>query len=327
MREPFHWQVSEAEAGERVDRHVARRLEVPRNQIQRWIAEDRVTINRRPVKASTILDAGDAVVCHPPTEPSRTGLAPEAGPPLEVLFEDAELVVLNKPAGMAVHPGAGRQTATLAHYLLHYYPEMSTVGGPGRPGIVHRLDIDTTGILVVARSERAYLHLSEAFASRAIRKIYLAIVFGTPPSSGEIELAIGRHPRDRKRMAIRRNGRPARTRYRCLRSVRGLSWLELELETGRTHQLRVHLKAIGHPLVGDPVYGEARWRGLERSLERPLRLFPRPALHAWRLALTHPTTGRSIKFEAPVPEDLRQLWLETTGESPPVDAVKSPDSP
>ncbi|MCP4663374.1 MAG: RluA family pseudouridine synthase [bacterium] len=318
MSEPLHWLVPEAEAGERVDRHVARRLEVPRNQVQRWIAEDRVTINRRPVKASAILGAADTVACRPPAESDRAGLEPEVGPPLEVLFEDAELVVLNKPAGMAVHPGAGRRSSTLAHYLLHSYPEMSAVGGPGRPGIVHRLDIDTTGVLVVARSERAYLRLSEAFASRTIRKSYQAIVYGTPQSSdGEIELPIGRHPRDRKRMAIRRNGRPARTRYRRLRSVRGLSWLQLELETGRTHQLRVHLKAIGHPLVGDPVYGEARWRGLERSLERPLLRFPRPALHAWRLAFTHPTTSRSLEVEAPVPEDIRQLWLETTGEAPP----------
>ncbi len=318
MNEPVHWQVPEAEAGERVDRHVARRLEVPRNQIQRWIAEDRVTVNRRPIKASAILGAGDTVACRPPEEPDRAGIEPEVGPPLEVLFEDAELVVLNKPAGMAVHPGAGRRSATLAHYLLHRYPEIAAVGGPGRPGIVHRLDIDTTGVLVVARSERAYLRLSEAFASRAIRKCYLAIVYGTPQDAGLIELPIGRHPRDRKRMAIRRNGRPARTRYRCRRSVRGLSWLELELETGRTHQLRVHLKAIGHPLVGDPVYGEARWRGLERSLEGPLLRFPRPALHAWRLGLTHPTTDRSLEVEAPVPEDLRQLWRETTGEAPPL---------
>jgi 23S rRNA pseudouridine1911/1915/1917 synthase len=223
--------------------------------------------------------------------------------------------VLDKPAGLTVHPGAGRPSGTLVHRLLARYPELAGVGGPGRPGIVHRLDRGTSGVLVVARNPRAYAALSGAFAARTIGKRYLAVVYGAPrPAAGEIRAPIGRHRERRKEMTVRPDGRPAWTGYRTLAApaASGLALVELDLGTGRTHQIRVHLKSIGHPLVGDPVYGEARWRGLPRPSQAALASFPRPALHAWRIALPGPGPSRRV-FEAPVPADLRRLWEQAAG--------------
>ena len=311
------WTVEPETAGERLDRHVATRLDAPRNQVQRWIAEGLVRVNGRQAKPSAVLAAGDRVACAPPA-PKEDRVLPEPGD-LRVLHEDAELVVIDKPAGLAVHPGAGRATGTLAHRLLDRYPEMAGVGGPGRPGIVHRLDQGTSGALVVARTPAAYARLSRAFAAREVEKRYLAVAYGAPsPRSGVIEAPIGRHPQRRQEMAVRAGGRPARTGYRTLAAAAGISLLEMDLATGRTHQIRVHLKSIGHPLVGDPVYGEARWKGLPRAVQASLRDFPRPALHAWRLAFRHPETGERLAFEAPVPEDLRGLWETVTGERVPI---------
>lgn len=306
------WTVEPEAAGERLDRHAAARLEAPRNQVQRWIAEGLVRVNGREAKPSTALAAGDRIECDPPT-PREERVLPEPGD-LRLLYEDADLVVIDKPAGLAVHPGAGRATGTLAHHLLDRYPEMAGVGGPGRPGIVHRLDQGTSGALVVARTPAAYARLSRAFASREVEKRYLGIAYGTPsPPSGMIEAPIGRHPQRRQEMTVRQGGRPARTGYRVVAAAAGISLLAMDLATGRTHQIRVHLKSIGHPLVGDPVYGEARWKGLPRSVQAFLRDFPRPALHAWRLAFRHPGTGEPLRFEAPVPEDFRMLWERVTG--------------
>jgi 23S rRNA pseudouridine1911/1915/1917 synthase len=306
------WTVEPAAGGERLDRHVAARLEAPRNQVQRWIAEGLVRVNGREAKPSAAVAAGDRVECAPP-ERREERVLPEPGD-LRVLYEDAELVVLDKPAGLTVHPGAGRSTGTLAHHLLDRYPEMAGVGGPGRPGIVHRLDQGTSGALVVARTPGAYAHLSRAFAAREVAKRYLAIAYGSLlPPAGTIEAPIGRHPQRRQEMAIRSAGRPARTGYRTLAAAAGISLLELDLATGRTHQIRIHLKHVGHALVGDPVYGEARWKGLPRAAQGPLKEFPRPALHAWRIAFRHPQTDEPLALEAPVPEDLRGLWETVTG--------------
>ena len=307
------WTVGEEDAGERLDRHLARRLDHSRHQIQGWIADGRVHLNGARAKASRKLEAGEEVVCRPPEESPDPRLVPEDGP-LHLLHEDDHLVILHKPPGIAIHPGAGRERGTLANYLLARYPEMAAVGGPGRPGIVHRLDLDTTGVLAVARSELAYRRLSTAFAERTVKKTYQAIGYGSPSKEADlIDLPIGRHRGDRKKMAVRRDGRPARTHYRRVASAAGLSRFELDLETGRTHQIRVHLKAIGHPLVGDPVYGEARWRNLERAHRKTLEGFPRPALHAWRLALQHPGSDQPVAFEAPVPEDMKTLWQTVAG--------------
>ncbi|HEY7216215.1 MAG TPA: RluA family pseudouridine synthase [Thermoanaerobaculia bacterium] len=308
------WIVEAAAAGERLDRHVAARLDAPRNQVQRWIAEGLVRVNGRLGKPSSPLTAGDRIEASPPA-PREERISPEPGD-LRVLHEDAALVVIDKPPGLAVHPGAGRATGTLAHHLLDRYPEMAGVGGPGRPGIVHRLDQGTSGALVVARTPAAYARLSRAFAAREVEKRYLGIAYGAPePPAGIIAAPIGRHPQRRQEMAVRPGGRPARTGYRTLAVGAGIALLEMDLATGRTHQIRVHLKSIGHPLVGDPLYGEARWKGLPRPVQAALRDFPRPALHAWRLAFTHPATGEPLAFEAPVPEDLRELWEKVTGEA------------
>jgi 23S rRNA pseudouridine1911/1915/1917 synthase len=306
------WTAGPEDAGERLDRHVAARLDTPRNQVQRWIEDGLVRVRGRLAKASHPVAEGDEIECSPP-QPGDDRVQPEEGD-LRVLYEDADLVVLDKPAGLTVHPGAGRTTGTLAHHLLARYPEMAGVGGPGRPGIVHRLDQGTSGVLVVARKAAAYHRLTRAFAAREVDKRYLAIAYGEPkPPEGTVDAPIGRHSLRRKEMTVRTDGRPARTGYRVLASRAGISLVELDLATGRTHQIRVHLKHLGHPLVGDPVYGEARWKGLPKAAQNRLRDFPRPALHAWRLAFRHPVGGSSLAFEAPVPEDLRELWVGATG--------------
>lgn len=306
------WTAGSAEAGERLDRHVVARLDAPRNQVQRWIRDGHVRVGGRVEKPSYTILEGDRIDCDPP-ERKDDRVSPEEGD-LRVLYEDADLAVLDKPAGLTVHPGAGRATGTLAHHLLARYPEMAGVGGPGRPGIVHRLDQGTSGVLAVARTAAAYHRLARAFAAREVDKRYLAIAYGEPkPPEGTVDAPIGRHAVRRKEMTVRADGRPARTGYRALAARAGIALVELDLETGRTHQIRVHLKHLGHPLVGDPVYGEARWKSLPRSVQTRLRDFPRPALHAWRLALAHPIDGRRLAFEAPVPDDLRELWEGVTG--------------
>jgi 23S rRNA pseudouridine1911/1915/1917 synthase len=317
---PQRLRVPPGAAGERLDRHLAERLGEPRNQVQRWIRDGRALLDGRPAKPSTVLAGGEEIVLDRPP-PSPPGIEPEAGE-LSILFEDPALVVVDKPAGLVVHPGAGRPVGTLAHRLLARFPELGGVGGPGRPGIVHRLDRDTSGLMVVARTAEAYRALQRAFTARRVVKRYLAVVYGAPdPAQGTIDAPIGRHPERRKEMAVRPLGRPgtrpALTRYRTLAEASGVALLELDLETGRTHQIRVHLKSLRHPIVGDPVYGEARWRGLPGPIQAPLRDFPRPALHAWRLAFDHPVSGERLAFEAPVPEDLRKLWQQVTGKAFP----------
>ncbi len=313
MSEIISWRASSADAGKRLDRCVAEHLAKPRNQVLRWITDRRVKVDSRPAKPSTIVREGDELECRPPEPRTAPGLFAEAGE-LTVLYEDRDLVVLDKAAGLAVHPGAGRDHGTLVHFLLYRYPEIGSVGGAARPGIVHRLDIGTTGAMACARTEHAYTGLSAAFAERRVEKTYLAVVYGRPRApAGRIDLPIGRHRQDRKRMQVRPDGRPAVTRYRCGETAGGVSRLELDLETGRTHQIRVHLKAAGHPLVGDPTYGEARWKSLPAAAKRPLKNFPRPALHARRLAFAHPVTGAPIEVEAPLPDDMRRLWRQVTG--------------
>ena len=310
-----------ADAGLRLDVCIARELEETRSLVQRWIREGRVVVDGviadRP--AATVA-GGEAIECRPPAAPPAGALEPQQGS-LRVLWEDPQLIVVDKSAGVAVHPGAGRADGTLANFLVARYPEIAAVGHPRRPGIVHRLDLGTTGVLAVARTQEAYRRLSEAFAARAVGKLYLAIVYGRPqPAAGAIDATIARDPRQRKRMTASASGRPSRTRarsaltlYRTLASAGGLSALELDLRTGRTHQIRVHLKSRGVPIVGDPVYGEARWRSLPAERRARLRDFPRPALHAWRLALRHPVTGVGMTFEAPLPPDMRDLWIDCTG--------------
>lgn len=312
--------VAESDAGQRLDRYLAGRLDISRSRAQRWIHDRRVQLAGHPVdKVSTSVSAGDEILVQRPQEPAEAGIEAEPGE-LRLLYQDTDIAVLDKPAGCLVHPGAGHRSGTLANFLLHRFPEIAGVGGPGRPGIVHRLDKDTTGVLIIARSEKAYRALSKAFAERQVKKTYLAIVHGCPRASeGTVDLAIGRHPRDRKRMTVRPDGRPARTHYRVRASANRISLLELDLETGRTHQIRVHLKALGNPLVGDPTYGEARWREQPLGRRAMIRDFSRPALHAWRLALQHPKHQQPSSFTSPPPADLRDLWSAATETPWPLD--------
>lgn len=296
-------------AGERIDRYLARALDLPRNQVQSLLRDGRVTVKGAPLKPSYLLRGGERIDYRTPA-PRPTKLAPEAGP-IRVLHQDEHVLVVDKPAGLIVHPGSGVRTGTLVNRLLHHHPEIASVGSPERPGVVHRLDVGTSGALAIARTDTAYRRLSRAFAEREVGKRYLAVVYGRPaPATGIVELPIGRHPTVRTRMAHvpeSRGGRPATTRYRVLASGRGVSLLEVELLTGRTHQIRVHCKAIGHPLLGDPAYGEQRWRGLAPALRRPLRDFPRPALHAQQLTLPSLAGAPPATYTAPVPPDLREL--------------------
>ena len=296
-------------AGERVDVHLARVLDQPRNRVQGLLRRGLVTAGGAALKPSYLLRGGEEIVCRLPPPPPDGPLA-EAGP-LPVIHEDEDLLVVDKPAGLIVHPGSGVSGGTLVNRLLHRRPGVAGVGSAERPGIVHRLDAGTSGVLAVACSDAAYRRLSRAFAERRVGKTYLATVHGRPePAEGEVDLPIGRDRAVRTRMAVvdlSRGGRPAVSRYRVLAATPGVSLLELRILTGRTHQIRVHCKAIGHPLVGDPVYGEARWRNLEPSMRRPVREFPRPALHALRLTLPGDDGDPPRTFTAPVPEDLRAL--------------------
>ncbi|MEO7795470.1 MAG: RluA family pseudouridine synthase [Thermoanaerobaculia bacterium] len=313
--------MAENEAGIRLDRAVALHLDLPRNQIQEWIRCGLLTVDGAPQpKPGHLLRTGEQIAWEPPARGESRVVAEEGE--LRLLFSDEDLVVLDKPAGLTVHPGAGQATGTLVHRLLKSFPEMAGVGGPGRPGIVHRLDKGTSGVIVVARTPEAYRALTAAFASRRIEKRYLAIVYGTPKSAqGTIEASIGRHAVERKRMTVRSDGRPATTRYRTLASAAGLALVELELLTGRTHQIRVHLKYLRHPIVGDPTYGEDRHRELAVAPGRTVRTFPRPALHAWRLGFAHPRTQEFLSFEAPLADDMRSLWRTLSGAEPTLPAA------
>jgi len=308
------WKSSAAAAGKRLDAYLARIYSKPRNQVLKWILDSRVEVDGAVAKPAHKLRGGEWITCRP-VLPTQAGiLAAESGP-LDVLFEDEHIVVVDKPSNLIVHPGAGRETGTLAHRLLHRFPEMDSVGGPGRPGIVHRLDRGTSGVMVVARQPEAYEKLSRAFAKRAVEKTYLAVVYGPLAlKAGSVDSPIGRHPNRRKEMHVAANGRPAETAYQVVEATAdGLTLVEVRPKTGRTHQIRVHLKHLGHPIVGDPVYGEARWKGLRRPLQGPLKRFPRPALHAWRLAFAHPLTGERSEFEAHVGKDIAELWRELGG--------------
>ncbi len=317
-------------AGERIDVYLARILDQPRNRVQTLLRRGLVTAGGSPLKPSYVLRGGEEIAYRLPPPPSTRPL-PEAGP-VAVIHEDENLLVVDKPAGLIVHPGSGVSGGTLVNRLLHHRPGMAGVGSVERPGIVHRLDAGTSGALAVACSDAAYRRLSRAFAEREVGKVYLAVVYGRPePSQGEVALPIGRDPAVRTRMAVvseSRGGRPAVSRYRLLAGAAGVSLLELGILTGRTHQIRVHCKAIGHPLVGDPTYGEARWRNLDPSMRRPLREFPRPALHALRLTLPGFAGAPSRTFTAQVPEDLRSLCKACRlDRGLPIDRQESPAPP
>ena len=274
----------------------ARHPEHSRARWQQLIRDGHVQVNGTPRKPNHPVRAGDDVTFTiPPAAP--TALAPE-DIPLDILYEDADLIALNKPPGLVVHPAPGHDTGTLVHALLHHCPDLPGIGGEQRPGIVHRLDRDTSGVLVVAKTEPALAHLSAQFKARDTRKEYLALAWGMPhPRAGTIRTLIGRSERDRKKMSVQvKHGRPAVSHYEVIETFADCSLLRVRIETGRTHQIRVHLAHLGHAVVGDALYGHARGRRLPVPVERQL-------LHAARLELKHPRTGAPLVFAAPLPAD------------------------
>lgn len=299
-------EVPAAAAGERLDKHLASALpDLSRSHLARLVSEGHVLLDGATAKASTRLRGGERISVEVP-EPEDRGLVPQALD-LSIVFEDEDLLVIDKPPGLVVHPGAGVKQGTLVHALLHHCgPGLLSVGGPGRPGIVHRLDKGTSGILVAAKTPEAYRTLSAQFAARTVAKTYLAIVLGAPRDAGRVEAPIGRSTQHRTRMAIVPGGRPALSEWRVIeRFGRAAALVAISLHTGRTHQARVHAAHAGHPIAGDPTYGGggevAPWaRGI-------LGRFGRPALHAFRLELDHPRTGRRMAFEAPLPADMAAL--------------------
>ena len=292
----FH--ISPDDAGSRIDQFLAARLPaLSRSRIQDLLKEAHALLNGRETKASTRLRAGDHITIAEPPPVATTTAAEDIA--LDVLYEDSDLIVLNKPAGLVVHPAAGHWHGTLVNALLHHCKGLSSIGGEERPGIVHRLDKETSGCLVAAKNDLAHRALTRQFAGREITKIYLALATGTfRQSSGIIEGAIGRHPIHRKKMTVLvgERGRAARTDYRVLGKIPAGTLVECTLHSGRTHQIRVHLKHLGHPLLGDEVYGR---RGS----------FDRQMLHAWKLGFTHPATAKRMDFTSPIPADFLQAGV------------------
>lgn len=306
---PIHILVPTDAVGSRLDRFLVRAVpDHSRARLQQWIRDGHIRVDGQRSKSSAVVRGGETIVIVPPIVTPAT-LTAEAIP-LTILHEDADLVVINKPAGLAVHPGAGRRSGTLVNALLAHVHDLSGVGGVERPGIVHRLDRDTTGVLVVAKHDRAHRALARQFHDRTVEKWYGALCYGALRGEGTIDLAIGRHPTNRKLMSTRsRRGRTAVTHWRVRESFgKELTWLEIRIATGRTHQIRVHLSAIGHPLVGDPLYGGRKTiTRLPVAWQISVAAFQRPALHAWRLRLQHPTSGERCEWTAPLPPDLELL--------------------
>ena len=278
---------------ERLDRFLTREYpDISRSQVQRLIQEGHVTVDGQPLKRSSRLQPGQQVLLTIPEPRASKLLAQDI--PLTVVYEDRDLLVVDKPPGLAVHPAPGHPQGTLVNALLARCPDLQGIGGSLRPGIVHRLDKDTSGLMVVAKNEAAMGHLSQQIKERSITKGYQALARGhVRPDEGIIDAPIGRDRQNRKRMAIVETGRAARTRYRVTQRPPGYSLLEVWPETGRTHQIRVHFASIGHPLVGDATYG-GKTPGLERQF-----------LHAHRLGFRLPSTGEYVEFSSPLPEDLR----------------------
>jgi len=293
--------VGEGEDGQRLDTALASLIGQSRSQVRRWIDADRVRWNDRAAAPSQIVAEGDWIDASPP-EPIPASALPEAIP-LRILYEDAAIVVIDKAADMVVHPAPGHRGGTLVNALLHHCGALAAVGGVLRPGIVHRLDHGTSGVIVVAKDDEAHRALAAQFHAHSIERVYQALVRGNPASeSGRVDAAIARHPRDRKRMTVvSSGGREAHTAWRVARRFKksARSLLEVRPETGRTHQIRVHLASVGLPIAGDPVYGRGGRDRAEPGLDRP-------ALHARVLGLVHPRSGERMRFEAELPADLSE---------------------
>jgi 23S rRNA pseudouridine1911/1915/1917 synthase len=302
--------------GQRLDRFLVSVLAGhSRSQIQKLISDGQITVapGSRTAKANLIVHGGDRVSVDLP-EPVAAGIQGEPLP-LEILYQDPDLAVLNKPAGMVVHPAAGHSSGTLVNALLHHMPDLSGIGGERRPGIVHRLDRGTSGVMVVAKNDAAHHELARQFQDREVEKEYIALVWGVVHAGRRIDAAIGRDPGNRQKMSARaKHAREAVTRITRAHQMPGLTLCQVAIYTGRTHQIRVHLSAIGHPIVGDALYGGVHRRvpGDIRAVQR----LERPFLHAARLVFTHPRDARRMEFIAPLPDDLQDV-LEALPGWPP----------
>ncbi len=302
-------EVPDMAAGTRLDKFLAESLpDVSRTQIQRLIDEGQVNLARGKATARYRVRSGEHIHLQiPPPKPAH--LMPE-DIPLDIVYEDDALVVVNKPPGMVVHPAPGHEHGTLVNALLYHCKTLSGIGDEERPGIVHRLDKDTSGLMLVAKHDRSHRHLSDQLRDRTLSRRYVALVQGRLPAErGTIDAPIGRHPQHRQKMTVvESTGRDARTHYEVLESWGALSLVQLSLETGRTHQIRVHLAHINRPVIGDPVYG-VKAVSLPRhpAIERWIRMFPRQALHARGLQFEHPETGETMVFAAALPDDLTGL--------------------
>ena len=310
----FSFSVDPSEHDQRLDVVVAsRRADCSRSFAASLIRNNRILVNQSAVKPGHRLKTGDIVDGDiPPPEP--VDYASE-NIPLDFIYEDEDLAVINKPAGMVVHPAPGNYTGTLVNALLFHCPDIGHIGGDIRPGIVHRLDKDTSGAMVVAKNNATHESLSSQFKERSIKKEYLAIVHGRMTgNTGNISLPIGRHPTQRKKMStLSRVGRSAETVWRVAAQYEGFTLLRLDLKTGRTHQIRVHCSAIHHPIVGDPLYGGRRSSALSGNVadkvRHHLKAVKRQMLHAHRLQFFHPATKKNVAFEAPIPEDMQHLMV------------------
>jgi 23S rRNA pseudouridine1911/1915/1917 synthase len=290
--------VDPSNAKQRLDVFLAAKIDrLSRARLQALIRSGHILLNGATCRPKQIISAGDQVVVSEP-EPEPVRLGPE-DLALSIMFEDEHLLVINKPAGMTVHPGAGIQSGTLVNALLHHAPSLSGIGGALRPGVVHRIDKETSGCLVVAKDDLAHLRLSKQFAGRKVRKFYLALCAGRfTKFAGEIVKPIGRHPVHRQKMAVVERGRPAHTRFEVIQETNRWTFVLCQIFTGRTHQIRVHLHSIGHPILGDKMYGRA-------SSEHE-----RQMLHAWRLGFFHPITEIWMEFEAGLPDDFVQSGVD-----------------
>ncbi|WP_343673058.1 RluA family pseudouridine synthase [Paraburkholderia heleia] len=310
---PRSVQVPDELAGERLDKVLAKVFpEFSRSRLQGWIEEQRVRVDGKPAKVRQPVPLGATIELVPDLLPEQLAFTPEPVP-LDIVYEDDAIVVINKPAGLVVHPAAGNWSGTLLNGLLHRYGEAAA--GLPRAGVVHRLDKETSGLMVVARTLQAQTDLVRQLQARTVKRRYLALVWGNMADEGTIDAPIGRDPRERTRMAVVKgaSGKPARTHFRRIDKTlwhnQPVSAIHCDLETGRTHQIRVHCAHVGHPLLGDPAYGHARGK---RSVAALPGGFARQALHAWRLGLVHPVTGRTMQWRAEVPDDLDAL-IEALG--------------
>jgi 23S rRNA pseudouridine1911/1915/1917 synthase len=290
--------------GLRLDAALARLLpEHSRSRLQAWLRDGLITLDGAAADAKRKVWGGERLVVTFPPAPTSAAAAEDI--PLPIVFEDADIVVIDKPAGLVVHPGNGNESGTLMNALLHHAPELA---GVPRAGIVHRLDKETSGLLVVARTLAAQTELVRQLQARTVKRHYLALALGKIGAGGTVDAPMGRHPVQRTKMAVlRQGGKEARTHYEVKERFAACTLVECRLETGRTHQIRVHMASIGHALVGDPVYGRAK------SGDAALDAFPRQALHAWRLALAHPREGREMAWESPLPADFAALLERLRG--------------